>query len=359
MIRRMVWGLLALAVCVVPASGQTVAQADSLRAKMVYACGSAKASNTQLTKAIDADSITRDLQWTELGRSRSFTRKAVTECTDAIAFFDRLLGRAPVPIGTPVPTPPPAPVDTQPAPAPVPPSTGAPFAFDDFDGNGTAGLWIDRTDPPPVGVSSDRAFSGASSMRFRYVANSPGQDGWAELRFRLAATAAAAPTEVWLEYYWYVPANYQHRAESPSNNKFLTLWAEGYSGGQEAQFYLSLERQGSLTSSALAIISIHGDDPRYNREGGWFQRPDFVTPADFGKWMAVRVHAKVAREGFVRVWKNGVLHVETGPYNTAYAAGSLNYFRHGYVMGWSNSGFSQQTDFYIDDFKIYRTNPGW
>jgi hypothetical protein len=34
-------------------------------------------------------------------------------------------------------------------------------------------------------------------------------------------------------------------------------------------------------------------------------------------------------------------------------------FTEAYLLGWSNSGFDETTDMFIDDFKFYTTNPGW
>ena len=31
----------------------------------------------------------------------------------------------------------------------------------------------------------------------------------------------------------------------------------------------------------------------------------------------------------------------------------------GYLMGWSDSGFAQTTNIYLDDFRIIDQNPGW
>jgi hypothetical protein len=33
--------------------------------------------------------------------------------------------------------------------------------------------------------------------------------------------------------------------------------------------------------------------------------------------------------------------------------------RKGYLMGWANSGFTETTDFFIDDITFYRKSPGW
>jgi len=33
--------------------------------------------------------------------------------------------------------------------------------------------------------------------------------------------------------------------------------------------------------------------------------------------------------------------------------------KNGYFLGWSNSGFAEETIFQISDVKFYDTNPGW
>ena len=242
---------------------------------------------------------------------------------------------------------------------PPPSGSGTPLFSDNFDNgrfNSANGFsWNGANER--VTISSTYAYSGTHSMRFRFGPDGPGEDSWAEERFTITPNASSAPKEVWIEYMWRVPENYVHRSGGAANNKFMTLWAENYSAAQEAQFYLSLERS-SDTNSRLDILAVHGDDPRYPNDSR-FMGPNFVTPSDYGRWVQIRIHARIARDGSIRVWKNGTLVTQVQNYNMERAGGSRNYFRHGYLMGWSNSGYTQQTDFYIDDFKVYTSNPGW
>ena len=39
--------------------------------------------------------------------------------------------------------------------------------------------------------------------------------------------------------------------------------------------------------------------------------------------------------------------------------GQPAYVNGGYVLGWSNAGYLEDTHFYVDDFKFYATDPGW
>ena len=36
-----------------------------------------------------------------------------------------------------------------------------------------------------------------------------------------------------------------------------------------------------------------------------------------------------------------------------------NGFRNGYLMGWSSSGFTEETHIFIDDFMLYIEDPEW
>ncbi len=36
-----------------------------------------------------------------------------------------------------------------------------------------------------------------------------------------------------------------------------------------------------------------------------------------------------------------------------------SHWQGGDLFGWANAGFDQDTSIYIDDFKLYTSNPGW
>lgn len=100
---RAVWCALIALTIALPAAAQTpaqLAQVDTLRTELVRTCGFAKGADTQLTKALDADS-TADAQRTELVRSRGFIRGSITQCAKTLAILDALLGNV-----TPTPEPP-------------------------------------------------------------------------------------------------------------------------------------------------------------------------------------------------------------------------------------------------------------
>lgn len=80
---------------------------------------------------------------------------------------------------------------------------------------------------------------------------------------------------------------------------------------------------------------------------------------DKGKWHEWIIHMKLASEagasdGVVEMWKNGLKEMEYLHLNN-YTPGS-NYFSEGYIQGYANSGFAEDTNIYIDDF-VVSTSP--
>ncbi len=60
------------------------------------------------------------------------------------------------------------------------------------------------------------------------------------------------------------------------------------------------------------------------------------------------------------MWVNGklVLSKTDGDFWNARRM-SKTALKNGYIMGWSNSGFTERTEFFVDDFAIYDHDPGW
>jgi len=261
---------------------------------------------------------------------------------------------------------------------PPPPSSGNTLFTDDFEsysvgssvsGQGANGFrW---GNPLYTHVSNDIAHSGSRSLKFSYGPTEP--DGsshwWSEQGFNFGQNLR----EVWLEYYMYFPdgtegigsAAYRHMAGSSShNNKFLALWADTYQGEPLAIFQLWSTSSPSYNSTInLGRTEGGGADsdlilyPRTNNSG------TFVGSSDRGRWIQTRVHIRVAdmgsSNGTFRLWKDGqlLINIQNDPfYDTA---GTHNYLRNGYLMGYDNGRFAQTTFIYIDSFKVFTQNPGW
>ena len=192
----------------------------------------------------------------------------------------------------------------------------------------------------------------------------------AEQRFRLGQGAP----EIWLEYDFMVPVNFFHRMSTSTNNKFLALWEENYTGvaadGVTPTPLLAFEfrpmndsptRAGEVGSSYLYL---HGEDRTGKMHGGlgnkWLSA---FGSWNRGKWIQIRVHVKLAtddstNDGLVELFADGNL-VISAPNLPFHSTASGHYFRNGYLLGWSNSGYDADTEFKIDDFKVYTANPGW
>lgn len=204
-------------------------------------------------------------------------------------------------------------------------------------------------------VTSEFAHTGSYSARFRFKAGLDGEDASAEQRFNLGGNYP----EIWIKYDIYVPPNYYHRSQSSSaNNKGLvTLWNGDY--GRPIQFLGFEQWPTSDGSSRISYHPIPGRDMGHKFPGAMFV--DRAT--DLGKWVEWIIHFKVASEanndGVIRVWKRTegqerqqVINVN----NLNNYVSSGNYFSQGYLLGWSNSGFSEETIMYIDNI-IFSTEP--
>lgn len=257
----------------------------------------------------------------------------------------------------------PAPAPSTPAPAPSP--SGVYFA-DNFDtgarSSGNGFTWGNAGSD--VTVSSTHAYSGRHSLRFRFGPDADGDDSSAEQRFAIAPSAASAPKEIWVEYMLRIPDNFVHRNSSgPDNNKLAAFWAENYNATTtETLVAIEFERRAENGSSFLRISSAKA-------EGYESRDPDDVQLAAGtvfdssmrGKWVRIRMHIKAAHRGsIVDVWRDNTLIGRLpADYSITNPAWSRNYIRNGYLLGWANSGYAAQTDFYIDDFRLYTRNPGW
>ncbi len=213
---------------------------------------------------------------------------------------------------------------------------------------------------PNVVVSDQIARTGNKSLEFLYHGKPPGGDATAEQRFTFAPNASTAPSEVWMEWYVYFPKNFVYRTDGVAlNNKLFNIWAETYSASPN----FDMEYQGS-TSSISPHVNIYTSGGPNSANFHFDTYQIWTNDASVaGAWHQIRLYMRLGNGntdlGAIDVWFDGklVVHLRTNElpfYDTAH-----NYFRNGYLMGWANTGFTNDTAFYIDDLKVYTSDPGW
>jgi len=136
-----------------------------------------------------------------------------------------------------------------------------------------------------------------------------------------------------------------------NNNKFFLVWQGDYgsnSSGNSISFESWYKNRGSSCLSYYPSKD-HGDW----RAGHTISENYIIDKnQDLGKWMEVIFHVKVAspanNDGIIQVWKNGQEYINVNNLPN-YSQKGFNYYQYGYLLGWANSGFDEETIMYIDN----------
>ncbi|ABC29521.1 hypothetical protein HCH_02735 [Hahella chejuensis KCTC 2396] len=192
------------------------------------------------------------------------------------------------------------------------------------------------------------------SLRFLFKGVEDGKDSSAEQRFRILKSNVSV---ISVQFDLYIPSNYYHRTQSSTaNNKFFVLWSGNY--GTRAslnsvafEYWPATVKGGAVGDSVLSYHLGPGDQD-------WGHKIPTATPifglADRGKWVNYRIEIKLSEKdknnGFIKVYKNSAEHFIIE--NLANYSSTGNYLDQGYFLGWANSGYSQDTAFYMDNLKI-------
>jgi hypothetical protein len=202
-------------------------------------------------------------------------------------------------------------------------------------------------------VSTAYAKNGTHSLMFTFKATDETRDSWSEQRFSLGKPFK----EIWISYDIRIPENYYHRDSSvgTSNNKgFIMLWSGDYEdpSGPLIGTEFWPESDGSSNSS-IRLFGV-GFDKHF-----WGACNEIVKISDRGKWIKITTQTKYAtsanNDGIMRLWKtysDGTTELACNISNGAWYAQSAPGFDSGYLMGWSNSGYAEETRFYIDNFVV-------
>lgn len=179
-------------------------------------------------------------------------------------------------------------------------------------------------------------------------------DAWSELRFKLDKLYP----ELWVRYKLYVPKNYYHRNSPGSDNNkgYFMFWSGTYNNGSNVLVASSWWRDGNGGTKLMGQWKTNTEMSRHHEEKIYSgQAIDINT--DLGKWQDVVIRVKIAdfaqkSNGALQIWKNKELinsHLNIENYSRD---GIKNGIDQGYLLGWSNSGFNEETVFFVDDFKI-------
>lgn len=182
-------------------------------------------------------------------------------------------------------------------------------------------------------------------------------DSFSELRFKMDRLYQ----ELWIRYRLYVPENYYHRdAEGSDNNKgYIMLWSGEYNNECNILVANSWWPLADGGTKSMGQWKTNTNTSRhYNEET--YSGISIDQSADLGKWQDIVIHVKVAdfelkNNGILQIWKNGTLinsHIDIDNYSRD---GILNGIDQGYILGWSNSGFAEDTLLLVDDFAIGET----
>lgn len=201
------------------------------------------------------------------------------------------------------------------------------------------------------------AKTGTHSLRFRYVARKT----WTEQRFGLGKPRR----ELWIRYWLRVPTNFTYGTGSRRNNKFFAIWMDNYeTRGDGSTAWLSMEPYNN-TSATLGFTYSNG---KKTGAEGFKQHTPFITTADRERWMQIVWHLKVessdgANDGIIQTYRRWASESKfTKLHETLNAPLRVpdfgpDGFVRGYILGWANAPYAQDTEWLLDDFVISDSSP--
>ncbi len=211
------------------------------------------------------------------------------------------------------------------------------------------------------GPYPEKQFEGYESeyaLRFFY----PAETSWSEQRFDFGA----AHPEVWIRFQTRVPINFKHRNnEQGGINKFFALWMGKYLSGEGPtvvwSFWPFPEDDGS-SSLQVTYKKTGGAGTRYTQGFEFIRYPD-----DQGQWMEIVLHVKAATsdqldDGVIELYRRWAGQKKFVQYHAIYdapisaAPGEPQGWSAGYLMGWSNPQYSEDTDWLLDNFTVSTTS---
>ena len=197
--------------------------------------------------------------------------------------------------------------------------------------------------------------NGSYMAKFRFDTTGGQIAPGAELRFLLGSHK----TETYIQYKVWIPNNFN--PTNSSNNKLIRIWDENanYSASTNKMGaeYRDYDDVGNIFR-AYPITTVNSNSNASCaditagpiRDWGW---PEYHAPStSLGKWQTWEWHFKSDSgigDGAIQWWVDGqlVLNEVNKPWLGAPCA--PGYFLAGYLFGSANSGFTTQTNIYMDD----------
>ena len=213
----------------------------------------------------------------------------------------------------------------------------------------------------PAGGGDWKAHAGDNSLRFRYPANQE----WSEQRFYLGKSYP----ELWISYWIRVPVNFSRGPGT--NNKWFKIWMgdDSLYDDRRVSHYIARDWPGNPSTNIDVDLAYDNGLGSTHRAGNY---KNFITPSDSGRWMHNIFHMKAssgdgAKDGRVtwyRRWEDESDYtviadsggIEMVVSQTSKDAG-YNGFSTGYILGYANAPYSQDTEWLLDEFTISSTNP--
>jgi hypothetical protein len=228
---------------------------------------------------------------------------------------------------------------------------------------------------PAIAAVSRSGDCGSCALQFYFA---KGENSWSEQRYAVNTSSLGTKglTEIWLQYDIFIPSNYYHRDLEPSNSnwvgggeKLIAMFADEYSGTNPTLILgLNMMRRsydtgapnttnpgGSYQSGSFSVMR--------NGARDWFQmwpeesKPVVNVKVDLGTWQRRTVHvvmptSATSNNGVVEFWvkrANGTVAKIIDEHEGWFYGGAQNYINGGYLLGWSNTGFNDDTYFLIDN----------
>lgn len=157
-------------------------------------------------------------------------------------------------------------------------------------------------------------------------------------------------SEITLEWDWYVPNNFAMRFVG-SGAKMFRMWSTVYD--ERSKVGMSFHALDGDYNPDNAVMYLN------RNEGGgmgadWSNPIPWINSSNHGTWMAIKhvaIAPTVSSQGYTAMYKDGILMAE-GYWDNYDPNLGKNLYSKGYMGGWCSPGYDEQTDFYIDNFRI-------